>query len=335
MIKLNKNPFENSSTSVVLSFKDTLGKFYIPLSVDYTFLALNNDKVSWSIVDDLYKVNLAPSSQISLILNNLKLISGTTPIRKVIVNWKCLVGNELTEFSDEIRFEIQPKPYITNEPENPPTPTPIYLKVKDVNLQIGILSQTPINPVFNVFFNLPVNVENAKMIIKDEDENEIECTAYLDSTHTKAQISPNQTLEFGKTYTSILSGFVSEINSYEMENDFEFSFVTHQSGEITFESLSLEISQLTERVEVLENVTIENILERIQALEEKEYNATDPINPEDLTDDTSGDSTDSGDSNTSSDSTSDSGNDSSSSTDDTTGDSTNESSESSNEPVEG
>ena len=158
MIKLNYSPFEGSTVKVTLSFRDSFGKYYIPLSLNYTLLALNSDKESWSVVGDAYKVSIQPASQVPLTISDTSLISGTTLQRKVLIQWVALVDGQVTDFIDEVVFEIQPMPYITNKPVEP-EPTPIYLEVKDVEFQTGNSVACPINPVLKLYTILSILLE--------------------------------------------------------------------------------------------------------------------------------------------------------------------------------
>lgn len=251
MIKLNQNPVEGGAVSLNLNFKDTHNNFYIPLTLNYTVLALNNDKASWSVVDNLYKISLTPQSAVSLVVNKMSLISGTTLQRKIIVNWTALINGEITDFVDEVQFDVQPKPYIVDEPPEP-TPTPIYLRMNDCSLQVGVMSSAPVTPVFIMAFNLPVNTDEGIIYIQDEDDNHINVTAYLDSTKTKVTVAPVVSLENSKSYKLIAEDLVSIIYGYPLESDIEIPFVTEVAGAITLESLQEQINNLDERVTALE-----------------------------------------------------------------------------------
>ena len=250
MIKLNYSPFEGSTVKVTLSFRDSFGKYYVPLSLNYTLLALNSDKESWSVVGDEYKVNVQPASQVPLTISNTSLISGTTLQRKVLIQWVALVDGQVTDFIDEVVFEIQPMPYITNKPVEP-EPTPIYLEVKDVEFQTGNPIACPIDPVLKLYTNLPVDIEDAEIIFTS-DKDSINSTISLDSTSSVITVVPDVSLEYGTSYTLVARGLVSKVQGYEMETDFRYNLVTISAGEITFEQLVQKVSELDERVTALE-----------------------------------------------------------------------------------
>ena len=85
MIRLRNNPIEGSSVKLQLSFRDPLGTYYIPVSVTYTFLALDKNQETWNVVDSYYKIPLDAASVIPLTIPNVKTIEGTTLRRKVII----------------------------------------------------------------------------------------------------------------------------------------------------------------------------------------------------------------------------------------------------------
>jgi len=222
MIKLNNTPNEGSTVKVNLGFRDSAGQYYIPTKIQYTVLALNNDKESWSIVDDLYMVSLTPGSSVVLTVPNVKTIEGTTLQRKIIVYWEAFIDNEYSSFNDDITFEIQPKPYVPNEPVNPPPSPTVYVEINSVTLQVGTLVAAPVEPVFFVRTNLPVNLDEAVALINGE----IGCTITKDNTGTLLTIAPTTILMYKTSYTLKLTGLVSTINSYVMKDDFECAFVT-------------------------------------------------------------------------------------------------------------
>ena len=226
MIRLNNTPNEGSTVKVNLGFRDSAGQYYIPAKITYTFLALNNDKESWSVVDNYYKVPLTPASSVMLTIPDVKTITGTTLSRKVMVYWDAFVGGEYNSFVDEINFDIAPKPYVPNPPSPQPEPT-IYVEVTDVKLQIGTLSSSPINPVFVIKMNLPVNVENAVARI-----GTIDCHIVPDGTKSILTVYADEVLEYVTNYNLELSGLVSTINGYVMREPAVIGFVTwNKDGE--------------------------------------------------------------------------------------------------------
>ena len=226
MIRLNNTPNEGSTVKVNLGFRDSAGQYYIPTKVQYTLLALNNDKESWSVVDDNYLKPLTPASNVILTLPDIKTVEGTTLQRKVMVYWSAFVDGEYNDFVDEITFDIAPKPYVPNPPSPQPEPT-IYVEVTDVKLQIGTLSSSPINPVFVIKMNLPVNVENAVARI-----GTIDCHIVPDGTKSILTVYADEVLEYVTNYNLELSGLVSTINGYVMKEPAVIGFVTwNKDGE--------------------------------------------------------------------------------------------------------
>ena len=149
MIRLNNTPNEGSTVKVNLGFRDSAGIYYIPTKVSYSLLALNNDKESWSVVDNLYKIPLVPASNVILTLPNIKTVTNTTLSRKVMIYWDAFVDGEYNSFVDEVTFDIAPKPFIPDEPVNPPTPPlDIYVEINSASLQVGTINAAPVLPVF-------------------------------------------------------------------------------------------------------------------------------------------------------------------------------------------
>lgn len=225
MIRLNNTPNEGSTVKVNLGFRDSAGQYYIPTKVQYTLLALNNDKESWSVVDGIYLFPLTPASSVVLTIPNVKTVEGTTLQRKIMVYWDAFVDNEYNSFVDEIRFDIAPKPYVPNPPEPQPEPT-VYVKINQVNMQIGTLTSVPLQPVFLIKTNLPVDIENAVAQIITQSGEIKDCTITVDSTGALLTVSTEYWLEYQTSYTLKIAGLVSTINHYVMENDFECAFAT-------------------------------------------------------------------------------------------------------------
>ena len=225
MIRLNNTPNEGSTVKVNLGFRDSAGQYYIPTKIQYTLLALNNDKESWSVVDGIYLFPLTPASSVVLTIPDVKTVEGTTLQRKIMVYWDAFVDNEYNSFVDEIRFDIAPKPYVPNPPEPQPEPT-VYVKINQVNMQIGTLTSVPLQPVFLIKTNLPVDVENAVAQIITQSGEIKDCTITVDSTGALLTVSTEYWLEYQTSYTLKIAGLVSTINHYVMENDFECAFAT-------------------------------------------------------------------------------------------------------------
>ena len=220
MIKLNNNPIEGSTVKVNLGFRDSAGIYYIPTKVQYTLLALNADKESWSVVDDIYKKALTPASSVIITLSDIKTVTNTTLDRKVMVYWSAFVDGEYNDFVDEIRFTIQPKPYVPVTLPSPDDPI-VYVEATSVALQIGTLNSAPINPVFIVKLNLPVNIENAVATIGTH-----ECTITTDETKSVLTIECPTVLEYVTSYNLTIHGLVSTINGYVQKEDIVTAFVT-------------------------------------------------------------------------------------------------------------
>ena len=221
MIRLNNTPNEGSTVKVNIGFRDSAGIYYIPSQISYSLLALNNDMESWSICDNLYKVPVTPASNVTLTVPDIKTFEGTTLNRKIMVYWDAFVDGEYNSFVDEITFDINPKPYVPDEPVNPPAPLPIYVEINDVNLQVGTLSAAPVNPVFVLKTNLPVKIDTAVAMIDTKP-----CKILKDSTGGILTVYPETVLDYVKSYTLTISGLVSTINGYVMKEDFNCSFVT-------------------------------------------------------------------------------------------------------------
>lgn len=225
MIRLNNTPNEGSTVKVNLGFRDSAGQYYIPAKIQYTLLALNNDKESWSVVDDKYLVPITPASSVILTIPDIKLVTGTTLSRKVMIYWDAFVDGEYSSFTDEITFDVAPKPYVPDAPVNPPVPTEVYVQVSSVSLQIGTLSAAPVMPVFIMKTNLPVNIENAVCNIKGGDLI-APCNIEVDSTGGTLTINTDLALNYLTSYELDLEGLVSTINGYLMKEPFKLSFVT-------------------------------------------------------------------------------------------------------------
>lgn len=292
MIRLNNTPNEGSTVKVNLGFRDSAGIYYIPTKVSYSLLALNNDKESWSVVDNLYKIPLTPASNVILTLPNIKTVTNTTLSRKVMIYWDAFVDGEYNSFVDEVTFDIAPKPYIPDEPVNPPAPLPIYVEINDVALQVGTVSAAPVNPVFILKTNLPVNIDNAVATIDTKP-----CTILKDSTGGILTVYPDTILDYVKSYTLKITGLVSTINGYVMKEDFVCNFVTESEdtphapiiedktvAEITSNGTHTIIPSdgydATKEVEVNVDVTIPVEHTRYEAIRTSGETVIRPINPD-------------------------------------------------------
>ena len=224
MIRLNNTPNEGSTVKVNLGFRDSAGQYYIPAKIQYTLLALNNDKESWSVVDDIYLKSLSPASSVTLTIPNVSTVEGTTLQRKIMVYWDAFVDNEYNSFTDEITFDIAPRPFVPNPPAPQPEP-PVYVNINSVSLQIGTLAAAPVMPVFLVKTSLPVKIDTAVANIKTGDYI-FPCNISVDEAGGTVTLSTDNELSYLTSYTLTLSGLVSVINGYEMKEPFEISFVT-------------------------------------------------------------------------------------------------------------
>ena len=266
MIRLNNTPNEGSTVKVNLGFRDSAGQYYIPAKITYTFLALNNDKESWSVVDNLYEVALTPASSVTLTIPDVKTITGTTLSRKVMVYWDAFVDNQYSSFTDEITFDIAPKPYIPNPPSPQPQP-PVYVNINSVSLQIGTLTATPIMPVFIFKTNLPVKIDNASANIKSGDLL-FPCSISVDEGGGVLTVAAERELSYLTAYSLILEGLVSTINGYEMKEPFEISFVTmnesappyvpviQDNKEVTITENGTTVIEADENYDVMKEVTV-------------------------------------------------------------------------------
>lgn len=246
MIQLNQNPMENSAVSLNLNFRDSFGKYYIPTHVTYTLLALNSDKTTWSVVDGLYKKSLEPQSVICLTIPNMKLISETTPQRKIVVEWNAKIDGEFIDMSDEVQFCVQSRPYITNKPSEP-LPYEVTLKLTSINLQVGSPKSAPIRPIVLFETNLPTKIDDATFILSDG-ENTLKCECTKDETSTKFRVSVDRYLERETDYTLTINGLVAT-NGIEQTDAFEFSFKT--TDERSYEDINKDITKHNEEFEVI------------------------------------------------------------------------------------
>ena len=233
MIKLRNNPIEGSSVRLNLSFREATGTYYIPVKVNYTFLALNSDEESWSVVGDYYKKPLTPASVITLVIPDVQKIQDTTLQRKVIVEYQAFLNNGYVDFIDEIQFEIQPMPTIHYDG---PTPDPqTYVQVISCDLTAGSVVAAPVNPQFKMVVNVPVDVTNATAVLTFDNEgteDTVDCTIRTDTTRTELTVYPLFELRNQTQYELAVDGLVSLVGSYTMENPFHLGFVTVPAGAI-------------------------------------------------------------------------------------------------------
>lgn len=229
MIKLRNNPIEGSAVKLNLAFRDSTGTYYIPVSVSYTFLALNKDNESWRVVDNLYKKPLSPASVIGLVIPNMKQIPGTTLQRKILVNYEAFLNNEYVEFVDEVTFDVQPVPTIHYD--GPEPESEVYVQVVSCDLTAGSVVSAPTNPQFKMVLNMPVNTDEAEAKLV-YDGGEIECNLSPDTTKQTVMIYPPYELENSVNYQLQVSGLKSLVGSYVMKETFKLGFVTVSAGAV-------------------------------------------------------------------------------------------------------
>lgn len=116
MTKLNYNPMVGTDVPLMITFKDSFGNRYVPSSVNYTFLAQNEDKQSWKVID--FEVEVEAESLVKINLENIKDFEGTNLQRKVIIKWTSNVDGEERNFVDDVSFEIRKQPLIENTVED-------------------------------------------------------------------------------------------------------------------------------------------------------------------------------------------------------------------------
>ena len=231
MIRLRNNPIEGSAVRLALSFRDGFGNYYVPSSVTYTILALNNDEESWSVVDDVYKKKLEPASTMTVTTPVSKVIEGTTLRRKIVFEWTTLVDGTYTDFVDEASYEVQPMPYVPDHPL-PPAPEEPDLEVTDIKFQIGSVVSAPVYPVFLVRFNQPVIPDSGASFIQNEDGVKYHVNVEADLTYSVLTISCMDELQYNTHYDFVMSDYHSRIGTAEMKEDFKLSFLTTKSGNV-------------------------------------------------------------------------------------------------------
>ena len=280
MIKLRNNPIEGSSVKLALNFKDPVGQYYIPITVNYTFLALNSDKATWSVVDNLYQIPLEPASSISLVIPDIKLIEGTELGRKIIVRYQAFIDNEYVDFIDEVQFEVQPMPIVKYD-GNTPEPQ-VYVQVVSCDLIAGSLITTPLEPIFKMRVNMPITVEDTHITVinKDTVEDDIICSFTVDMTQTVLNISPNVGLNLNTNYQLKVEGLKSKIGDYELKEPYVLNFITRAGDPKIQPEKDITIVE-NGNIEVLpdgesEGIAKVNIHTEIPLEEEKSVSYTEP-----------------------------------------------------------
>ena len=244
MIQLNTNPIEGSALRLSLSFRDAMGTYFVPLSIEYTLLALNLDKESWSVVGDIYQKPLKPESMVSLVIPDMRMITGTTPKRKLLVTYLAVVDGQETSFVDEACFEVRPMPYVPDKPVPPPTP-PVYVSITDVTFQTGSAASSPLTPVFYCRTNMPASIAGATAYITgDTLSDPLQCDMSIDSTCTTITVTCMTELRHASRYILNVDGLESLSGGHPMESPFTLAFVTEKG---------IDPSQLVKEVTLTEN----------------------------------------------------------------------------------
>lgn len=266
MIRLNNTPSEDSAVKVNLVFRDSAGLCYIPAKITYTLLALNDNKEDWKVVDDLYQVPITPASSVTLTIPDMKIIEGTTLSRMIEISWDAFVDNQYTTFTDNITFDVAPRPYIVDPPAPHPQPT-VYVDVNSASLQIGALTAAPVLPVFIIKTNLPVNIDNAVCNITGGDLI-VPCNISLDNTKGVLTINTDLSLNYLSSYKLTLEGLVSTINGYVMKEPFVLDFVTcredtppyipviEDNKEVTITENGTTVIEADENYDAMKEVTV-------------------------------------------------------------------------------
>ena len=146
--------FNASNFHYTLSFRNSSG-FYVPSTIFYTLLAQKTDKSSWTVVNELYRKPLPPSSIVDLVLSkeDLSVISGHNLERKVVIDWSFYVeGQGVIESTEHIDFTINEPPVILPEPG--PSPEPILTPFNVLGTSVSTPAATTIT--FLTRFSCPV-----------------------------------------------------------------------------------------------------------------------------------------------------------------------------------
>jgi len=232
MIKLRNNPVEGSCVKLSLSFRDPLGNFYVPSSVCYTILALNNDEESWTVVDNVYRKEIEPSSSVVLVTPPSNIVEGTTLVRKIIIYWTSLFDNAVSDFVDEVNYEVQPLPYVPDVPV-PPSPEYPDVTVTEIKLQSGSVAEAPINPIFIAKVNVPVIPDSGSCVVRRIDNDSlIPCSVSVDSSGTVLTVSCNEELGTNLSYKFEVDGYKGINGVSEMKQKAEMDFRTTSKGRV-------------------------------------------------------------------------------------------------------
>lgn len=211
MIQLSYSPIAGSAVPVTLSFRDDTGAYYVPMSINYTFLALNTDKVTWQVVDNLYQVTVQPKSAVDITIPSIstRLLTETLLQRKILVTWTAYLGGQSTTFVEEVNFELQAMPTISNAPT--PTPvTPTAVVVNSITYTPASVDGncTP-NSIIAITFNVPINeatLTGAVTLDGTAIEGALSNTGLIYSYQCSNLTTGSHALVLADTITSLLGG---------------------------------------------------------------------------------------------------------------------------------
>lgn len=266
MIKLSYSPIAGSAVPVTLSFKDSNGAYYVPLSLNYTYLAMNSDEATWQVVSSLYQVSVVPKSVVGITIPSASttVITGTTLQRKILVAWTALVNGQTTDFIDEVCFTLQEYPTISNTPSVDPT-TPEALTVSSITYDPQSVNGncTP-NGTINLKFNVPLNedsitVSGAVMFNGSSVTGTVSQDGLTWSYKLSDFTAGNYTLILANTITSALGGTyagaeytVTVETSLMMSSNIELSNASTESLTGTATTLNASLAEIVAKIKELE-----------------------------------------------------------------------------------
>jgi hypothetical protein len=155
-IILSRNPVQGGSVVIRVSFRDELGRYYIPVkgTVNFSLCALHKDKETWEIVNNRHGSLAASKSVVDLVLQggDLALLPGCTTQRRVVLDWKYMRDGELTFGRDTVDFDVVPLPVLDPEPGEDPVPPLEPFVLEDV-----FVVRESRRPRIALRFNCPVD----------------------------------------------------------------------------------------------------------------------------------------------------------------------------------
>jgi hypothetical protein len=120
-IILSRNPVQGGSVVIRVSFRDEMGRFYVPIkgTVRYSLFALHESKETWEVVNSRYGVLEESKSVVDIVLQgaDLAMLSNCTLQRRVVLDWQYMRAGELTLGRDTVDFEVVLLPVL-----DPPVP---------------------------------------------------------------------------------------------------------------------------------------------------------------------------------------------------------------------